>query len=58
MKKAKLSPAELTNIHYKLQNGEGIQLIYVLIIIFNLNSDKNSNIGSLTLGKVYSFYLC
>lgn len=41
MKKAKLSPAELTNIHYKLQNGEGIQLIYVL-----------------SLGKVYSFYLC
>ena len=27
MKKAKLSPVELTNIHYKLQNGEGDPLI-------------------------------
>lgn len=44
MKKAKLSPAELSIIHYKLQNGEGTHLFTSTLLkkkIF-ISSKKNS----------------
>lgn len=56
MKKAKLSPAELTNIHFKLQNGEGIEFMYMVLSLIEI--DKNCKIGSSPLGQIYSFHLC
>jgi len=35
MKKAKLSPAELNNLHLKLQNGEGISSAFYFVLQIN-----------------------